>query len=223
MNECGHDASDMAALLQNELAPDRRRHLVERVEACGSCAEQLRRLRRTWSDLPAATGHRASAEARERVLAYARDAVAAPESVTADLWRAALLGGLASMGGYLVLSLLHPIPSTVEFCRVSVLGDPAMTPGQICLVYAGVAALYAGVPVGVTAYLSSAGKDGWRVGLAEAAVFTLLALPVLVLQFGLQDAVITLTVLAGLASGAVAGGLVGAAAGQGRGRAGARV
>lgn len=123
--------------------------------------------------------------------------------------RAVLLGGLASLGGYLILSLLHPIPSTVEFCQVRIFRDPTMSLGQVCLVYAAVAALYAGVPVGVTAYLSSSGGDGWRVGLAEATVFTLLALPVLGLQFGLEDLAITGTVLAGVALGAAAGGVAG--------------
>lgn len=274
MNDCEHSGSDLVALLEDELAPDRRRRLVERLETCASCAEELRTLRRTWGELPAAPADRAPAEEREWVLAHARDAAAAPESVMAELWqtarpavlsaaaggmtttavvgalhfssglavrqhiavlvlglalaallsgvvgglwtavsrratRAVLLGGLGSLGGYLVLSILHPIPSAVEFCQVQIFRDPAMSLGEICLVYAAVAALYAGVPVGVTAYLSSAGGDDWKVGLAEAAVFTLLALPVLGLQFGLENVAITGTVLAGVVLGAVAGGVAG--------------
>ena len=122
--------------------------------------------------------------------------------------RSVLLGGLGSLAGYLILSLLHPIPSTVEYCQVRIFRDPAMSLGEICLVYAGVAALYAGVPVALTAFASSGG-EGWRVGLAEAAVFTFLALPVLGLQFGLENAAITATVLAGAALGAAAGGFAG--------------
>lgn len=125
--------------------------------------------------------------------------------------RAILLGGLGALGGYLTLSLLHPIPSTVEFCQVRIFRNPAMSLGQVCLVYAAVAALYAGVPVAVTAFLSSGG-DGWKVGLAEAAVFTLLAFPVLGLQFGLENVAVTGTVLAGAALGAAVGGLAGGTA-----------
>lgn len=136
--------------------------------------------------------------------------------------RAVLLGGLASLGGYLLLSILHPIPSAVEFCQIRIFRDPAMSLGEICLVYAGVAALYAGVPVGLAAYLSPAGPHRAKLGLAAAVVFTLLALPVLSLQFGMEDVVITATVGAGLAAGAVAGGLAGGGASRLRRSAGAR-
>lgn len=210
MHDCGHSRSDLVELLRDDLAPERRRRLAGRVEACDTCAGELLTLRRTWSELPGASTPLAPAGRREEVLAYARDAVAGPTS------RAVLLGGLAAMGGYLVLTLLHPIPSTVEFCQLRIFRDPAMSLGQVCLVYAAVAALYAGVPVGVTAYLSPAGGDGWRVGLAEAVVFTLLALPVLGLQFGLENVAITATVLAGVALGAAAGGVAGALAGTPR-------
>lgn len=131
---------------------------------------------------------------------------------------AVLLGGLAALGAYLVLSLLHPIPRAVEFCQLRIFRDPGMSLGQVCLVYAGVAALYAGVPVGVTAYLSSTTGDGWRIGLAEAAVFTLFALPVLGLQFGLEEVAITGTVLAGAALGAAVGGVAGSVARKKRAR-----
>lgn len=123
--------------------------------------------------------------------------------------RGILLGGLGAFGGYLILSSLHPIPSAVEFCQLRLLRDPAMSLGQICLIYAAVAALYAGLPVGAMAYLSAEDGVRWKLGLAEAAVFTLLALPISVLEFGLQDTVITLTVLGGLAAGAAGGGLTG--------------
>lgn len=122
--------------------------------------------------------------------------------------RTVLLGGLASVGGYLFLSLLHPIPRAVEFCQLRIFRDPAMPLGQICLVYAAVASLYAGLPVAVASHLSAA-EDGWAAGLAEAAVFTLLAAPILVLQFGVESLAITGTVLAGAAIGAAAGGLAG--------------
>lgn len=277
MNDCGHDPSELVALLRDDVPPERRRLLAGRVDACEACAGKLRALRRTWDELPTASGAEPPADARNRALAHARDVAAAPARVVDDLWRAVrpavvpatvgvaaaaavvlvlhlggglavrrhipvlalglalaallsgaagglwtaaprrtsravLLGGLGSLGGYLVLSLLHPIPSAVEFCRVRVFGDPAMTLGQVCLVYAGVAALYAGVPVGVTAFFSSSGGDGWKVGLAEAAVFTLLALPVLGLQFGLENVAVTGTVLGGAALGAAAGGLAGGVA-----------
>lgn len=281
MNDCGHDPTDLVALLRDDLAPERRRHVAERVELCESCADELRTLRRTWEELPAAPAGPAPAGPKERVLAYARDAVAGPVTVATEVWRAVrpaalpaaagvaaaaavvlalhltsglavrqhigvlalglalaalvagtfgglwtatfrrttravLLGGLAALGGYLVLSLLHPIPSTVEFCQLRILQNPEMSLGQVCLVYAAVAALYAGVPVGVTAYLSSGHGAGWKLGVAEAAVFVLLALPVLGLQFGMGEVAITATVLAGVALGAAAGGVAGALAGASR-------
>lgn len=223
MSDCTHSRSDLVELLRYDVEGERRRRLADRVDACDACAGELRTLRRTWGELPAASAAPAPAEGRKEVLAYARGAAARPAGVPAGFWRAAFLGGLGSLGGYLVLSLLHPIPSAVEFCRVRVFGDPAMTLGQVCLVYAGVSALYAGLPVAVAAFLSSATGERWRLGLAEAGVFTLLALPVLALQFGLENAIITVTVLTGLTLGAAAGGIAGAVAGDARRRAGARV
>jgi len=225
MPECGHGRIELVALLREELPAERRRSLLERVETCGACAAELEALERTWEGLPSASGASPPAKLRREVLVHARDAVERPARLTVELWRAvrpAALPAVAALGAYLLLSLLHPIPSTVEFCQLRIFRDPAMSLGQICLVYAGVAALYAGVPVGVAAYLSSSGHGGWKVGLAEGAVFTLLALPVLGLQFGLAEVVITATVLAGVALGAVVGGVAGARAGPSPRAAGAR-
>lgn len=121
--------------------------------------------------------------------------------------RAILVGALASFGGYVLLAVLHPISSTVEFCRLRVLGDPVLTTGQICLVYAAVSALYAGLPVAAGVWWSAPVGDGWRAGLAEGVVFTLLVLPVLVLEFGLESVAVTGTVILGIVVGAAAGGV----------------
>lgn len=222
MNDCGHSRSELLVLLGGDLAPERRRILLDRVDACRACADELRSLRRTWDELPAASTGEPPAGRRGEVLAYAERAVRERRIPARVPWRAALLGGLASLGGYLILSLLHPIPSTVEFCQLRIFRDPAMSLGQVCLIYAAVAALYAGLPVAVAAYLSPVDGDGWRLGLAEGAAFTLLALPVLGLQFGLDDAVITATVVGGLAVGAAAGGITGSLAAGSRRGAGAR-
>jgi len=132
-----------------------------------------------------------------------------------------LLGGLWGVGGYLVLSLINPIPDTVQICRVAVFRAVTMSLGQVCLVYLGVAMLYAAVPMALATYLERpAGADSvWRTGLAEAVVFTLLAAPTLILQLGMEEKFITLTALAGLPLGALVGGLGGTWA---RGRGGLR-
>lgn len=118
-------------------------------------------------------------------------------------------GALGSLGGYVVLTLLSPISETVEFCRVTVLGGPELGLTQLCLVYLGVAALYAGAPMAVGAYLQPEGVRRWSTGALQGAVFTLLAAPVVVLQFGTAEWMITGTGLLGLALGAVAGGAAG--------------
>lgn len=213
MSDCGHRRSELVELLREELPAGRRRGLLEHVEGCEACAAELEALTETWDGLPSASAAATQpppAGLRERVLAHARDA--APRRTT----RAVLLGGLGALGGYLILSLLHPIPSTVEFCQLRIFRDPAMSLGQICLVYAAVSALYAGLPVAAAAWWSAPPDDGWRIGLAEAAVFTLLALPVLGLQFGMEEVAITATVLAGIALGAAAGGVAGALARRSR-------
>lgn len=123
--------------------------------------------------------------------------------------RGTLSGALGSLGGYVVLTLLSPIPETVEFCRVSLLGDPALGITQLCLVYLGVAALYAGAPMAAAVYLWPDGARPWSAGVVEGVVFALLAAPVVVLQFGTAEWMITGTGLLGLALGAVAGGAAG--------------
>lgn len=126
--------------------------------------------------------------------------------------RALFGGALGSLGGYTLLTLASPIPDTVEVCRVAVLRTPTMTMGELCLTYLVVAALYAGIPVAVAAYVRSADAAWWRTGILEGALFTLLAAPILVLQSGLDEWLITGTVLTGLVLGAVAGGLLGSGA-----------
>ncbi|MFQ5690839.1 MAG: zf-HC2 domain-containing protein [Gemmatimonadota bacterium] len=131
--------------------------------------------------------------------------------------RTVLTGSLGGLGGYVILTLLSPIPDTVEICRIAVFRDLAMSLGEICLVYLGVALLYAGVPMALAAYAGAGEARAeeedaglpWRRGLAEAAIFTLLSVPILVLQTGLEEMAITMTALAGLVLGAVVGGFSG--------------
>lgn len=126
--------------------------------------------------------------------------------------RSVLLGGLGTLAGYLALSLLQPIPDAVEFCQLRVLGDPDMSAGRVCVVYAAVSGLYAGLPAAGAVWWWAPPWDGWRVALSAAGVFSVMALPVLGLQLGASDLVVTATVAGGLALGAAAGGLAGGAA-----------
>ncbi len=128
----------------------------------------------------------------------------APRSI-----RAVLLGALGALGGYAVLSLVLPISATFGWCRVILFGDAAISLGQVCIVYLAIAAAYAGVPLSIAVYAWPGSDPGWRTGLAEAVVFAILAAPLLVLQAGLDELMITGTVLGGLVAGSLMGGLAG--------------
>ncbi len=123
--------------------------------------------------------------------------------------RAILLGSVGALGGYLALTAVSPIPDTVQLCRVFLFHNGVMSTGEMCLVYLAVAMLYAGLPIGLAAYAWGGADSDWRSGLAEAAVFALLAAPTLLLQTGFGEWMITLTLLAGFVGGALAGGLAG--------------
>lgn len=129
-------------------------------------------------------------------------------SVTPKAVRAILLGSIGALGGYLLLTVISPISDTVQICRLALFRDAPMSLGEICLVYLAVALLYAGVPMGVAAYAGGA-ELTWRAGLVEAVIFALVAAPTAVLQLGFEEWFITLTVLAGLGAGSLAGGLGG--------------
>ena len=122
--------------------------------------------------------------------------------------RAVLLGSVGALGGYLLLTVISPISDTVRICQVALFRNVTMSLGEVCLVYLAVAVLYAGVPMGIAAYAGGA-EHTWRAGLVEAAIFALLTAPTAVLQVGIEEWFITLTVLAGLVAGSLAGGLGG--------------
>lgn len=130
-------------------------------------------------------------------------------SVTPRTVRAVLLGSVVALGGYLLLTVISPIPDTVQICRVALFRNVPMSLGEVCLVYLAVAVLYAGVPMGLAAYAGGAVGRTWRARLVEATIFALLAAPTVVLQVGVGEVVITLTVLAGLVAGSLIGGLGG--------------
>ena len=75
--------------------------------------------------------------------------------------------------------------------------------------YLVIAATYAGVPLSIAVYPWPGSDPRWRTGLAEAAVLAILAAPLLVLQAGLDQLMITGTVLAALLAGSLMGGLAG--------------
>lgn len=123
--------------------------------------------------------------------------------------RAVLLASVAGLAGYVALTLMSPIPDTVEFCRLAFLGGADVSRGDLCLLYVGVAALYAALPVGLAAYRWADPRRRWRFGLTGALLFGLLSLPVLGLQMGTADWILTLSALGGVAAGAGVGGLMG--------------
>lgn len=123
--------------------------------------------------------------------------------------RGLLAASLATFVGYTALNLLQPLPAAVDFCRVSVLGGGELSRGSLCLVYLGVAALYAGVPAGLAGWRWDGRRPGRTTGLAVAAVFAVLAAPFLGLQLGMADLILTVSAFVGLALGALGGGLVG--------------
>lgn len=135
-------------------------------------------------------------------------------AVAGGLWRSAaprgvraiLVGTLAALAGYFVLTLVSPVPSTVEICRIRLLRDAAMSMGELCLVYLAVAAGYAGLPLAVAANVRPGPTESW---LAQALVFSVLALPILVLQAGLREWAITSTAVAGLVLGSLGGAWLG--------------
>lgn len=129
---------------------------------------------------------------------------AAPRAV-----RAVLVGAVGALGAHVAVSVALPLGAAFEVCRFAVFGDAALSLGQVCGVYLVVAALYAGVPLTITTYWWSNEGATWRTGLGEAVVFVVLATPVLLLQAGLAELMITGTVMLGLAGGAVLGGLGG--------------
>jgi len=102
-----------------------------------------------------------------------------------------------------------PLPAAVGLCVHSLFGGGAMATAEVCLVYLVVGTLYAGVPLSVAAYAWSGRDAGWRGGIAEATVFTILAAPLYVLQAGVASVLITGSVMLGLAAGSLAGGVGG--------------
>lgn len=124
--------------------------------------------------------------------------------------RTVLLGSVGALGGYVVLTLVSPIADSVQICRVALFRGVAMSMGELCLIYLALAVLYAGIPMGLAAFAWGGADVRWRTGLAEAGVFALLAGLAALLQLGIEEWIITLTVLAGLAAGSFAGALTGA-------------
>lgn len=127
--------------------------------------------------------------------------------------RAVLTGSLAAFGGYVLLTAMLPISDTVHFCGLVLFGTLPLSLGQLCLTYLSVAALYAGVPMAIATYVWGGGgggpSDDRTIGLTEGLVFTLLAVPLVLLQSGFEPWVIPLGAVIGFGFGAVAGGFAG--------------
>lgn len=123
--------------------------------------------------------------------------------------RSVLVASAAAFGGYVALTVALPIPETVEFCRVRLLAAPELSMSSLCLIYLTIAVLYAGLPAGLAAYVWSDRDWPWAGVLAEAALFVLLAVPVLALHFGTAELLLGLSALVGLAAGALSGGAAG--------------
>lgn len=124
--------------------------------------------------------------------------------------RALLAAGVGGLTLFTLLSLASPVPETFRFCHLQILGGAPLSMGQICLTYFILGILYAGLAMGLMGYLFAprTGRS-WRIGLAEASVFSFLALPLVLLQSASLGLGISLGWMAGMASGALAGGMLG--------------
>lgn len=215
MADCTVTRLHFLDLLQGRAAADSAALVKTHVARCNACSAEFRELEEAWHMLRASADPSPPALLRQRVFAYAERAVAEGEGIASSVWevvkkwRAVFAGSLGALGGYVVLTLISPIPDTVELCRVALFRNSAMSMGELCLVYVAVAVLYSGLPVGVAAYLWPGSGDRWRAGLAKAAIFALLAAPTFLVQSGSLGWLITSTVLAGLVLGSFAGGLFG--------------
>lgn len=123
--------------------------------------------------------------------------------------RGLLAASLATFVGYAGLNLLHPVPEAVDFCRVSVLGASELSTGSLCLVYLGVAALYAGAPAGLAAWRWDGRRPARGMGLTVAAVVTVLAVPFHGLQLGAANLAVVASTLLGLGLGSLTGASAG--------------
>jgi hypothetical protein len=123
--------------------------------------------------------------------------------------RSLFLGALGGLAGCVALNLLMPLSAALRLCRHSLLGEGSMSIWEVCLVYFVIVTLYAGVPLAIAAYAWSGKDAGWRGGLAEAAVFAILATPLFLLQAGFGSLLVTGSVVLGLAAGSLAGGVGG--------------
>ncbi|MBI4513903.1 MAG: hypothetical protein HY702_07310 [Gemmatimonadetes bacterium] len=215
MADCEVTRLHFLDLLQGRAAADTAALVDAHLGRCNACSAEFRELEAAWQMLGASADPSPPAGLRQTVFAYAERAAAEGEGVASGVWeavkkwRAVFAGSLGALGGYAVLTLISPIPDTVELCRVTLLRNAAMSMGELCLVYVAVAALYSGLPVGVAAYLWPGSQDRWGAGLAEAAVFALLAAPTFLMQSGSREWLITSTALAGLVLGSLGGGLFG--------------
>lgn len=183
---------------------------------CATCAAEYQEVRTVWERLPEPAAIEPPIHVRRRVLAYAR-AATRPLSLAALLRgttpravRGVFAGTLGALGAFVALSIAIPVGAAFEFCRLAVFGGAALSLGEACAIHLVLAALYAGLPLGVATYWWL-GNATWAAGLAEAVVFIVLAAPVLLLQAGLDQPMITGVMLLGLAVGALGGGFAGTA------------
>lgn len=215
MADCKVTRLHFPDLLQGRAGAETAALVQAHLDGCHACSAEFRELQEAWQMLRAPADPIPPVGLRQTAFAYAERAVAEGEGVASGVWeavkkwRAVFAGSLAALGGYVVLTLISPIPDTVELCRVTLFRNAAMSMGELCLVYLAVAALYSGLPVGVAAYLWPGSGHRWSAGLAEGAVFALLAAPTFLMQSGSRQWLITSTALAGLVLGSLAGGLFG--------------
>jgi hypothetical protein len=129
----------------------------------------------------------------------------------ASSWRAFAQASLVAVGIFLGLTLISPVPSSVQFCRYYSVTQPVIERLSVGGAFFLIGALYALIPMGIAAFLSGSrtGQHPLARGSMAGVMFVLLLAPSIYLQCAPFALGVLLVWFGGALVGSVLGGVLG--------------
>lgn len=183
---CDNIRTNIPLLLAEELSPDECHKLLNHMEGCIGCRQEMEELRKAWELMDHWSIEEPSPGVKYRLMAAARvelQGVHVPW--WANLWRSFIFPTVVgALGLSMIIYLLFPYDKVISLCETNILNGGLLASLPKGLVYFVLGLLYGLVPLSISGIFFSkcAGENPMARGLGAGSIFAAFLVPFFIVQ-----------------------------------------
>ncbi len=208
---CENIKTNIPSFLADELSPDESKEMLNHMEECTQCRQEIEELGKTWNLMDRWKIGKPSAMVKSRIMAVAREEFqSAPEPWWAGLRRSFTFQTvLGALGFTIIIYLLFPYDKAVDLCEKNILNAGTLAFFPKGLVYFVLGLIYGLVPVSIFGICFSKNIEDNPLfkGLGAGAIFASFLVPFFIVQCPEFATGLIFIMAVGIVAGALSGGV----------------